>query len=188
MQSCPGSSPGAGTSRISRTQEDMNSSTNPNRHPKGAPGAGRFAAGIRSEPAVAALGKAEGVPVATREEWNAIPVGRHVLVRYTGEEGSGPGDVIFVRFEETLRWDHGPYRMSGGANWDSVWDCQEGASVLTGAEARSRLEAHRAADLARSEQSLREALEDSKRKQSAREAMPAEPPAGLRQALRRLWG
>lgn len=68
----------------------MSDSMNPNRQPKGIPVGGQFAVNLHPEPGIG-IGQTAGRPITTREEWNDIPVGKHVLVQYTGEEGSGPG-------------------------------------------------------------------------------------------------
>lgn len=166
----------------------MSDSTNPNRQPKGVPVGGQFATSLHSEPEIGIPGQTAGHTITTLEDWESIPVGKHVLVQYTGEEGSGPGEVVFIRDAETLRWDHGPYRLSGGANWDAVWDHQEGVVLLNSAEANARLKVHKAADLERSKRHLYEALEDADPRIEAsklKAAQEADPrPLGW---LRRLW-
>lgn len=119
----------------------------------------------------------------TRSEWNAIPASSHVLVQYTGDDGDGPGEVVFVRFAETVRYPYGPYRVSGGANWDALWDDVASATLLSYTEAMVRHQAHieQSAEraLARLRETMREKAEESE--------ILDKPLGGLRLALRRLF-
>jgi hypothetical protein len=122
--------------------------------------------------------------ITTREEWNAIPAGGRVLVRYTGNDGDGPGEVVFVRFAETVRYPYGPTRVSGGDNWDALWDDMKSAALLSRAEADARSEAEEEARLQRAIARYREVS----RQKDEEFALLAKPFGGLRLALRRFWG
>lgn len=120
----------------------------------------------------------------TRSEWNAIPVTSHVLVQYTGDDGDGPGEVVFVRFAETVRYPYGPYRVSGGANWDALWDNVELATLLSYTEAKDRHKVHMEQSALRALARLREVMRQKDEEPELRD----KPFGGFRLALRRFWG
>lgn len=122
--------------------------------------------------------------ITTRKEWNAIPAGSRVLVQYMGQDGDGPGEVVFVRFAETVRYPYGPTRVSGGDNWDALWDDMESAVLLSRAEAEERSRAEEEARLQRAIARYREVS----RQKDEEFALLAKPFGGLRLALRRFWG
>lgn len=121
--------------------------------------------------------------ITSRTEWNAIRPGSRVLVQYTGQDGDGPGEVVFVRFAETVRYPYGPTRVSGGDNWDPLWDVVESAALLSHAEAKERSDAEEAARLQRAIARYREVS----RQKDEEFALLAKPFGGLRLAFRRFW-
>lgn len=123
----------------------------------------------------------------TRSEWNAIPAGSHVLVQYTGSDGDGPGEVVFVCFAETVRYPFGPYRVSGGDNWDGLWDDMASATLLSPDEAKERFRAHekKSAELALAR--LRETIRQKDQEAAEEAALLAKPFGGFRLALRRFF-
>lgn len=80
--------------------------------------------------------------------------------------------------------DHGAYRMSGGSNWDGVWDHTDAAALLDYTEAKERWDAHQAADLERAVA----AYHETARRKDEEFALLAKPLGGVRLALRRLFG
>lgn len=122
--------------------------------------------------------------ITSRTEWNAIPPGSRVLVQYTGQDGDGPGEVVFVRFAETVRYPYGPTRVSGGENWDPLWDDMASAALLSRAEAKERADAEEAGRLQRAIARYREAS----RQKDEEFALRAKPFGEFRLALRRLFG
>lgn len=125
--------------------------------------------------------------ITTREEWNAIPPGSHVLVQYTGQDGDGPGEVVFVCFAETVRYPFGPYRVSGGNNWDGIWDDVASATLLSRDEAQARHRAHSEELAQRSLARLRETIRQKDEEAAEEAALLAKPFGSLRLALRRFF-